>query len=122
MKKYWTPDTGLLLLRVGIALLMLPHGWQKIERFGQYAERLPGVAVALSAFAEIGCSLALLLGFKARWAAIPLIVNMSVAAFVIKAGAAWQEKELAVVYLLVYLTLFLAGAGKFSFDKKSVEA
>lgn len=114
MNKILNPDAGLLLLRAGIALLMLPHGWQKIEHFSQYAERLPAFAVVLSAFAEIGCSLAILVGFKTRWALIPLIINMVVAAFLVKASAPWQEKELAVVYLVVYLTLFLAGAGKFT--------
>lgn len=64
MRKIIDTDNGLLILRTGIGLLMLPHGWQKIERFSQYAERLPGFAVALSVFAEIGCSLALLVGFK----------------------------------------------------------
>jgi putative oxidoreductase len=122
MRKFLNPDVGLLVLRLGIALLMLPHGWQKIERFEQYASRLPAFAVVLSALAEIGCSLALLLGIQTRLATIPLIINMSVAAFLVKADAPWQEKELAVVYLLVYLTLFLAGGGKFSLQKTPTAA
>jgi putative oxidoreductase len=98
---------SITLLRIGIALLMIPHGIGKVVSFTDYTARLPAWAVALSIAAELGCSLVLLSGRFTRWALLPLIVNMVVAAFVIKLQAPWANKELAVLYLLVYVVILL---------------
>jgi putative oxidoreductase len=41
---------------------------------------------------------------------------MLVAAFVAHAGDPFGKKEMALLYLLVYITLFITGPGKYSID------
>lgn len=117
-------DAALLIARIGIALLMLSHGLPKmfmlfsgepvqfIPVFGMSAE----VSLALTVFAEVACSILLLVGLGTRLAVIPLIITMLVAAFVIHAADPFAKQEPSLQYLLVYLVLLLAGSGKFSAD------
>jgi putative oxidoreductase len=71
--------------RMLIALLFVPTGWGKLVGFagtvGYIASKgvpLPGAAAAIAIFFELGCGLALLFGFKARWAAVGLVVFTAV--------------------------------------------
>ena len=47
---------------------------------------------------------------------MPLIFDMLVAAFVVRAGGSFQQKELAIIYLVAYIAIVLLGAGEFSPD------
>src|SRR5690349_2513363 len=84
-------DFALLLSRVGIAAMMLVHGWPKLTMLTSGAtQEFPDVlglgstvALALTVFAEVVCSLAILLGFGTRIASIPLIITMLIAVFYI---------------------------------------
>lgn len=117
-------DIGLLFARVGITALMLTHGIPKLlmllsgstVQFPSVFGMSPEVSLALAVFAEVGCSLLLLLGLATRLVTIPLIITMLVAALLIHAPAPFSEKELAINYLLVYIFLFLSGGGKYSID------
>ena len=71
--------------RILIALLFVPAGWGKLVGFagtvGYISSKgvpLPQVAAAIAIFFELGCGLALLFGFKARWAALGLAVFTAV--------------------------------------------
>ena len=120
-----TTDWGLLFLRLGVALLMANHGYGKLSNFsemsGKFADPV-GIgmtaSLALTVFAEFFCSVFIGLGVLTRFSAIPLAVTMAVAAFVIHADDPWGKKELAVIYLLVYIALFFTGPGRISLDKK----
>lgn len=72
--------------------------------------------MALVVFAEMFCSLAIILGFAVRLAAIPLIITMLVAAFIIHGDDPWQKKEFALLYLTPFLVLVFSGAGRYSLD------
>jgi putative oxidoreductase len=73
-------------------------------------------SMVLSVFAEFICSLLILFGFVTRIAAFSLIINMSVAVFVAHAQDPFQKKELALLYLVIYITIVIIGAGKYSID------
>lgn len=115
---------GLLILRVGIAFTMVYlHGYSKLTNFSQLSGGFPDplgigsfASLALVVFAEFFCSLALALGLFTRLAAIPLVINMSVAFFMIHAADPLNKKELPLLYLLVYLLFLFVGAGRFSLD------
>jgi putative oxidoreductase len=114
---------GLLVLRVGIGCLMLVHGVQKVMGFSEMSGAFPdpiGIGSQMSLImaigAEVGCSVLLILGLGTRLAVIPLALTMLVALFVVHAEDPWQVKELATIYLLVYASLFLTGAGQCSLD------
>lgn len=115
---------AILLLRVGTSLLMIPHGWKKLQRFRSEG---PGdfynfigldseTSLLLIIIAEFFCSVLLILGIGTRIVLIPLIIGMAVVAFMVHGSDPLSEKEHALLFLIPYLTLFITGPGKYSLD------
>lgn len=117
-------DMALLIARIGIAALMLTHGLPKLGMllsgdpvsFPSVMGMSAALSLSFAVFAEVICSLFLLAGFATRLAAIPLIFTMAIAAVFIHAADPFGVKEPALLYLLGYLVLLLAGGGKYSLD------
>ena len=117
-------NIGLLFLRIVIGLMMLiSHGWDKFVNFADKSGGFPdplGVSntgsLVLLVFAEVFCSIALILGFATRVLIIPLILAMFVAAFITHGDDPWARKEFAVLYLVPFIFLFFSGAGRYSVD------
>ena len=117
-------DVALLIVRVGIAALMLTHGWPKLEMlFSADPVQFPALfglsaagTLALAVFAEVFCSLLILVGLGTRLAAIPLIVTMLVAVFLVHGADPFAKQELGLLYLLPYVMLLLTGSGRYSLD------
>ncbi len=124
MKAETTTSIGLLILRLGVGLMMLmAHGWGKLVGFGDLASRFPdplGVgsttSLILAVFAEVICSLLLIVGLGTRFAAVPLLITMLVAAFVVHADDPWGKQEFALLYAIPFLTLIFTGGGRFALD------
>lgn len=74
------------------------------------------LSLLLCVGAEFGCSILIFLGLFTRLASLLLIINMCVALFLVLGLSGWGAQELAAIYLLIYLTLFYTGPGKFSLD------
>ena len=123
-------DLALLLLRLWIgASMLLLHGWDKLKTFSTLKEKFAdptglgmpnSVALGLCVFAEVVCAVLLASGFLTRLAALTSAINMGVAFFIvhkmdIKFGVGGTG-ELAFLYLAAYVTLFIAGGGRFGFD------
>src|SRR5680860_910447 len=117
-------DVVLFILRVGAEALILTHGIPKLLMlFGggeiQFLDPVGlgmEISLTLSVFAEVICAVLLILGLASRLAAIPLIINMGVAFFIVHAQDPFQVKELALVYLLIFTTLLITGSGKYALD------
>ncbi len=116
-------NIALLILRVGISVLMIPHGYNKLVHFGEYKAKFMdfmGLGVELSLVLAIGaeliCSILLALGFLTRFTIVPLVVTMAIATFKAHNGEIFGDGEHAFLYLIGYVTLLFAGAGKFSVD------
>ena len=117
-------DLGLALLRVGAGALMLTHGTPKLITLFESEEIAfadpfglgMGITLALVVFAEFICSILVILGLGTRLAVIPLIIAMLTAAFIQHASDPFQRKELAIIYLLIFVVLLITGAGKHSLD------
>jgi putative oxidoreductase len=114
---------ALLILRLTVGILMLTHGFPKLVNFGQMSHGFfnlfnigSNVSLALDIFAEVFCSILLIIGLASRPALIPLILAMAVAVFMVHAGQALSVKELAIHYLASYIVLLIAGPGKYSVD------
>lgn len=123
--KSWGVNIAMLLLRVTFgATMLLGHGlskWGKLFAGGEIKFLDPfGIgataSLGLAVFAEVICSVLLMLGLLTRMALIPLIVTMSVALFMVHANDAFGTQEKSILYLAVYLVLFINGSGKYSFD------
>lgn len=118
------PSIGLFLLRVSISgMLIVWHGWPKIESFADRLDSFPDplgvgtpLSLSLAIFAEVLCALLVMLGLATRLAAIPVVVNMSVAAFMVHMHDPWSKKEFALLYALPFLALVFTGAGRLSLD------
>jgi len=116
---------AILMLRIGIAVLMWTHGIPKLIMLITGSIHFTDpiglgslLSLILSTFAEAICILFIFLGLGTRLATIPLIINMSVAAFIQHAADPIGTKEKALLYLLVFVVLLFTGAGRFSFDHK----
>ena len=115
---------GLLLLRVFIGGFMLTaHGWGKLmsypEKYTQFPDPLglgSPLSMTLAVGAEVFCAAALILGLAMRLAAVPLIITMLVAAFVVHGDDPWQKKEFALLYLIPFVVLAFTGPGRYSLD------
>lgn len=119
-----TLDLVIFILRVSIALLMLSHGIGKLNMLLAGGEiQFPdpiGVgataSLCLAVFAEVFCSVLILIGLATRLAVIPLIVTMLIAVLVIHGADGLEKQEAGLHYLLVYIALLFAGSGSISFD------
>lgn len=139
-RSYHDPSAGslqdilALIGRVVIAYLFVPAGWGKLAGFagvsGYIASKgvpLPEVAAAIAIAVELGLGLLLLIGWKARWAALGLAVFVVVITPIFHAYWAVPEaqqmmqkqsfdKNLAIAGGLLLLTAF--GAGRFSLEAR----
>lgn len=104
---------------------MLSHGIPKMMKLFaggeiQFADPIGLGATAsliLTVFAEVICAALIVVGFKTKWATIPLIITMMVAAFIVHADDPFGKKEFALLYAVGYFAIALLGAGRYSIDK-----
>ena len=117
-------DVGLLLLRLGAGGLMaFGHGWGKLSGYSDLSTKFPdvigigsGPTLMLAIGAEVVCAGAVVLGLFTRFATLPLIGTMLVAAFVAHGSDTFDVKERALLYLVMYVALAFTGPGRFSLD------
>ena len=60
--------------------------------------------------------MAFITGFLYRLSLLPMIFTMSIAAFVIHAKDPFSAKELALLYLFVFIMMYILGPGSFAAD------
>lgn len=114
----------LLIIRLGSAGLMLTHGWPKAMKLiagGEIKFADPfgmgmTLSLVLAVFAEVICATLVGIGLKTRLAAIPLLITMITAGFIVHRTDPIAVQEKAFLYLMIYLIILLKGAGKFSID------
>ncbi|MBN8572095.1 MAG: DoxX family protein [Ignavibacteria bacterium] len=76
---------------------------------------IPSLMMAI--FAEVFCSILVILGLGTRIAVIPLIITMLVAVVLVHANDPFGKKELGLMYLTIYMFLIVVGSGKYSLDE-----
>jgi putative oxidoreductase len=117
-------DLALLLVRLLAGGMMLTHGIPKIGRFFgegpvQFAGPIglgPEMSLGLAIFAEVACAILVMIGFKTRWATIPLMITMLVAAFYAHGSDPFSKKELSLTFFTLFLSIN-SGPGKYSVDE-----
>jgi putative oxidoreductase len=89
----WAFNLAMLLIRLGAGSMIMMAGYNKLIHFADMKNKFinfMGLGVTTSLclviFAEFFCAIFLMLGFLSRLAAIPLIINMSVALFMAHGG------------------------------------
>jgi len=121
-------DAGLLVLRLWLGLSLVGlHGWSKLVGYSGMSGKFPDplgigspASLGLAILAEVVCSILIVLGLCTRVAAAVLVINMATAFLMVhKLALSGQGSgELAFIYLAGWVTLLVAGAGRFSFDAK----
>jgi putative oxidoreductase len=122
-------SVGLLVLRLFLGLGIMAHGYQKffvfgVSGFAGFLEKLgapaPQASAWLSASAELAGGLLIAVGLLTRLAAVPLAINMAVAAFVAHSGYFITNtppgREYALNLGAAFVALALTGAGRYSID------
>ena len=119
----WAFNIAMLVLRVGLGLMMLPHGYDKLVRFSSMKNKFINflgmgstVSLSLSLFAELFCAVFVIIGLFTRFTVLPLIIGMSVALFKAHNAAIFGDGERAALYLTGFIVILLVGPGKASVD------
>ncbi len=120
-------DIGLLILRLTIGLLMLPHGLSKL--FGSLdgikgmleASGFPGFIAYGVILGEVVAPLLVVVGFRTRLASLVLAFNMVVAVMMAHAADLFKlvpmggwALELQGLFFFGALAIFFTGAGKYA--------
>ena len=115
---------ALTILRVGASALMLVHGIPKISRLFEspieFADPIgmgPTISLILALIGEVVAPVLIIIGWKTRLAAIPALITMLVAAFIVHGPDPYQKKEMAILYALCFLVIMIGGPGKYALDK-----
>lgn len=112
----------ILVVRVFFGVLFFTHGLDKLMNFNSIVGTYPDVlgfgsymTLMVTIFCEFCCSLFLISGLLVRIMTVPMIISMGVAFFDVH-DAIMPEGELALIYFIVFIILFLTGPGKYSVD------
>lgn len=112
----------ILCLRLFFGALFMMHGLDKLTHFNELSTTYTSVlglgsymTLMLSIFTELCCSIFLMTGLLVRITVIPMIVAMAVAFFDVH-DAMMPEGELALIYLILFIILYLTGPGRYSID------
>ena len=119
-------DSALALLRIVFSLLIMTHGWSKLERilegnlsFGDPLGLGSTLSLYLVTFAELVAPIFIIVGFKTRIMALITSFAMAVAAFIAHGADPFAKKEMALLYLVGFLTVALMGPGRYSIDQRT---
>lgn len=90
---------------------------EMLQRFGDPIGLGVEISLILAIFAELVCSFLVAIGLFTRLAAIPPMITMFVAFLIVHAADPFGRKELAFLYLGMFLVVFLLGPGRFSLSR-----
>lgn len=119
-------DFAILILRFSAAGSMFySHGLGKFQKLfsGESIQFIDPFGIGMSAtfglviFAEFVCSAFVFFGLFTRIALIPLVINMGYIFFVYHKSHDFGDKEMALLFLSIFVALLLTGPGKHSFDR-----
>ncbi len=116
-------DSAVLFMRIFIGAMMLTHGIGKLQNYNAIVNSFPdpfgigsAVSFTLITFAEVICSVLIIMGLFTRLATLPLIFGMFVATFIAFPDKSFAEGELSFVYMGIYIMLLISGGGKYAID------
>ena len=116
-------NIAMLILRIGMGGLMMPHGYDKLVHFATYKKDFmnflgigSSLSLALVIFSEFFCSLFLVVGLFSRLIVIPMIFGLCVALFKAHNGDIFGDGEHAALFITGLLVILLVGPGKISAD------
>lgn len=117
-------NVGTLALRLTFGLLLfIRHGLPKLRGFSSMQHTFYDPfhigsrwSLCLVIFAEVFCAVLVVLGFVTRFAAIPIVISLTVALFLYQRGQGLANTEMAWVYWTAFVCILLLGPGRISID------
>jgi putative oxidoreductase len=121
---------GLFIIRVGLGIMFIYHGYPKLlggqkmwEQLGESTKYvgihfMPMVWGLLCALVETVGGVLLVIGLWFRPVCILLLINLAVAVAVSLHGGGLQDAAHAIEDAIVFAGLIFLGPGKYSVDKK----
>ena len=116
-------NIAVLILRVTFgSLLLINHGLDKLKHFAEkqnsfadpfHIGHMPSLMLVL--FAEVFCTVFVILGLFIRIMTIPVVITFLVAVFMIHKGFR-GDNEVPVIYLAGFFSILLMGPGTYSID------
>jgi putative oxidoreductase len=123
-------DLGLLIIRIGLGVLFIYHGFPKLFGGSPHWERLGAAAGSvgihffpmlwglLSALSETAGGFLLIIGLAFRPVCLLLVINLAVAAsFTYAQSGSLGDATHAIEDAITFAGLFFIGAGRYSIDK-----
>ncbi|WBS00886.1 DoxX family protein [Pseudoduganella sp. SL102] len=125
-----TPDAGLLFARLaGAALLLWVHGLPKLLHWQQELAHIDdplhlgrGVTLACALFAEVLCPFLIAAGLFTRLACLPVLFLLGVSMVLVHPDWSIEQGQFGWLLLIVFGTIALAGAGRWSLDRRLAAA
>lgn len=116
-------NLALVVLRIGASVMLLAHGVPKIQILFSGSIEFPDplgvgatVSLILTLIGEVVAPLLILIGYKTKLFAISPMIIMIVALLTIHFNDPFATKEKALLYLVLFTVIFIAGPGKYSVD------
>jgi len=117
-------DLALLLLRIGVGVVFIVAGWSKLTGiggvqgfFGDIGIPLAGLMAWVVAIVEFFGGLMVLTGYKIRIPTILLAIVMVTSTLTVKLAQGWNPMRLDLMLLLMNLSLFFSGSGRYSIEQ-----
>ncbi|HEU5054486.1 MAG: DoxX family protein [Ginsengibacter sp.] len=114
---------AMLVLRVTLGILLMSHGYSKLVAFSSLRYKFMNflhmgstLSLSLVIFAELFCSVFVILGLFTRFACIPIVIAMGVVVFVATHGQILGPGERGAIYLAASFAILLVGPGRISID------
>src|SRR5476651_32030 len=123
-------NTGLLIIRVGLGIMFIYHGYPKlmggIKGWGHLGESMKYVGIhflpvmwgLLAAVTELLGGFLLIIGLAFRPACVFLLINLIVAALMQQRTAGLGDAAHAIEDAIMFAGLIFIGPGKYSVDKR----
>lgn len=117
----------LLCLRLFFGLMLMTHGLDKLYNYTELCYTFPDptgigreISLLFVIFVELMCSVAIMFGALFRLSMIPILFVMATA-FIHIHEASIVRGELAFIYLMVFLMMYICGPGQYAIDAKIYE-
>lgn len=116
-------STILLIVRIIFGILLMNHGIEKWANYQELSSVFPDplgigspISLGLAIFGEMACSMAFIIGLFYRLVMIPMIFTMAMAFFIIHGSDPFAVRELAFIYLVIFILMYIIGPGKYAID------